>query len=83
MKRLSACIIVATLLAFGCGDPPTGADVVDDDVLLPVSILTLSLADGVADSAGSETLVASGGDSTYTWSMSAGTLYDAALTVRW
>ena len=41
---------------------------------VPVTVTTTSLADGTVDQAYSASLAASGGDGSYTWSISAGTL---------
>ncbi|GAG47916.1 unnamed protein product, partial [marine sediment metagenome] len=63
-------IIGSLLLTLGCGGNDNPAGVVYD----VLAVTTASLPSGVAGTAYSETLTATGGDGSYTWSVTIGSL---------
>ena len=79
-RRVLPLIIGSLLLQLGCGgnDEPTGPTGPSFSTL---SITTASLPNAVPSVAYSQTLVAIGGDGSYTWALSGGTLLPTGLSL--
>ena len=79
-RRVLPLIIGSLLLPLGCGgnDDPTGPT---GSSFSTLSVTTASLPNALPSLAYSETLVATGGDGSYTWALSGGTLLPTGLSL--